>query len=190
MTDPLMHQFGGVSDATGFLDELAELHPTSEALDSYPEVGFHDHAGHCEKWLKDAGLDNDWKVEAATDRTIQLDFDVPFECSFPQAFYSTLDIFRRMLTADINRPADAQNRTASYRKLRSKGGRQHVIIELSWDMPQTERIAWQAAFGSDNKREALSLLYAAHGQMAPVLLYSRKEEAALCIPILPIEPRT
>jgi hypothetical protein len=175
-----------ISDATGFSEEQGEPNVFEQAAtDSYPEVGFIDHVSHCEKWLKDAGLDKDWKVEVATAYTIQLDFDVPFECSSPQSFYSTLDIFRRMLAVDL-----PQTRTASYRKLRSKGGNQHVIIDLSWSMPQTERIAWQAAFGSDNKREALSLVYASHGQHEPVLLYSRKEEAALYIPILPIEPRT
>jgi hypothetical protein len=186
MTDPLMNQFGGVADATGFpnddSEEQGEPIELGNPLDSYPEVGFADHVAHCEKLLKDAGLDKDWKVEVATDRTIQLDFDVKFECSFPQAFYSTLEIFRRMLSVDLPRI-----RTASYRKLRSKGGNQHVIIDLSWDMPQTERIAWQAAFGSDNKREALALLYAAHDQREPVLLYSRKEEVSLYVPILPIE---
>ena len=50
-------------------------------------------------------------------------------------------------------------------------------------MPQAERIAWQAAFGSDFRREALSLAYAALGQTAPVLLYSLKEEASLVFPI-------
>jgi hypothetical protein len=205
MTDPLMHQFGGVADATGFPNDTPEEQGEPDILDdppeTYPEVGVADHASHCEKWLRESGLDADWKVEVATDRTLQLDFDVPFECSSPQSFYSTLEIFRRMLspvtdkisitTAEDRAKYPENNpRTASYRKLRSKGGRQHVIIALSWDMPQTERIAWQAAFGSDNKREALSLVYASHGQMAPVLLYSRKEEAALHVPILPVGPRT
>jgi len=101
-------------------------------------------------------------------------------CGYTQ-FYETLDIFRRMLV---------NGKTASYRHLRSKGGRTHVVIALSWDMPQSERIAWQAAFGSDFKREALSLAYAALGQKSPVLLYSSKEEVAPVISILPYESKT
>lgn len=62
-------------------------------------------------------------------------------------------------------------------------------IDLSWDMPQSERIAWQAAMGSDFKREALSLAYAALGQRFPVLLYSKKEEVALYVPIITSENR-
>jgi hypothetical protein len=56
-------------------------------------------------------------------------------------------------------------------------------------MPQAERIAWQAAMGSDFRREALSLAYAALGQVSPVLLYSRKEEASLVVTILPAPAR-
>jgi hypothetical protein len=48
----------------------------------------------------------------------------------------------------------------------------------------TETRTRQAAMGSDPKREALSLAYAALGQIGPVLLYSRKEEVALYVPIL------
>jgi hypothetical protein len=142
------------------------------------------------------GLDEEYFVDVATDRTIQLDFDIPFECPFlPQQFHDTLDIFARMLspidgkislaTEEDRKLPENNPRTASYRRLKSRSGRIHVVISLSWDMPQAERIAWQAAFGSDFRREALSLAYAALGQMSPVLLYSRKEEAALVIPILP-----
>ena len=152
---------------------------------SYPLLGAADHASFCMKKLKDAGLDGEFKVEVATDRTIQLDFDIPFEQILPMQFFEALGIFSRMLDKDQFGNTLAEPKTASWRHLKSRSGRSHVIIDLSWDMPQAERIAWQAAMGSDFKREALSLAYAAQGQHAPVLLYSRKEEAARCVPILP-----
>ena len=154
---------------------------------SYPLMGAADHAAFCEKKLIDMGLADDYKVEVATDRTIQLDFDQPFEQMLPQQFFDALEIFARVLSVDQYGnllPAGVAPKTATWRHLKSRSGRSHVIIDLSWDMPQAERIGWQAAMGSDFKREALSLAYAAMGQMSPVLLYSRKEEVAIYVPIL------
>ena len=155
---------------------------------SYPLLGAADHASFCEKELIDMGLADDYKVEVATDRTIQLDFDIPFEQPLPQQFFVALEIFARLLDVDQYGnplPEGVASKTASWRHLKSRSGRSHVIIDLSWNMPQAERIAWQATMGSDFKREALSLARAAMGQMSPVLLYSRKEEVALYVPILP-----
>jgi hypothetical protein len=143
---------------------------------SYPLVGAEDHESFCMNKLREAGLDSEWKVEVASDRTIQLDFDIPFEQMLPMQFFDALEIFSRLLM---------NGKTANWRHLRSKSGRTHVIIDLNWDMPQSERIAWQAAMGSDFKREALSLAYSALGQQAPVLLYSLKSEVSLYVPILP-----
>jgi hypothetical protein len=175
------------SDATGFSGELNaneiyfQNNPalfTKEGVNplSYPLIGAADHETFCEAKLVAAGLDKDWKVEVATDRTIQLDFDIPFEQMLPKQFFDALEIFARMLD---------ETKTASWRHLKSRSGRSHVIIDLSWDMPQSERIAWQSVFGSDFKREALSLAYAALGQRSPVLLYSLKSEVSLYVPILP-----
>lgn len=181
-----------VSDATGFStedrDTLIDIE-IAQGTDimTYPLLGAADHAGFCEKKLRDMGLADDYKVEVATDRTIQLDFDIPFEQMLPQQFFDALEIFSRMLDVDQHGnplPEGAAPKTANWRHLKSRNGRSHVIIDLSWDMPQAERIAWQAAMGSDFRREALSLAYAALGQMSPVLLYSRKEEVARYVPIL------
>jgi hypothetical protein len=152
---------------------------------AYPLLGAADHKSFCEKKLRDFGLDGDYKVEVATDRTIQLDFDIPFDQPLPQQFVVALEIFARMLDPEEVIRHLIEPRTATYRRLKSRNGNTHVVINLSWDMPQAERIAWQAAMGSDFKREALSLAYAAMGQHSPVLLYSRKEEVALYVPILP-----
>ena len=162
-------------------NESANPFTKPDGLCSYPVCGYEDHKMRCTMLLREMGLEKTFFVDVATDRTIQIDFDFPFDLGMTTQFYETLDIFRRMLV---------NGKTASYRHLRSKGGRTHVVIALSWDMPQSERIAWQAAFCSDFKREALSLAYAALGQKSPVLLYSRKEEVAPVIPILPYESKT
>jgi len=157
------------------------LETQGEALMAYPTCGYEDHETHCTMLLRETGLEKTFFVDVATSRTIQIDLDIPFDLNMTTQFYETLDIFRRMLV---------NGKAASYRHLRSKGGRTHIVIALSWDMPQSERIAWQAAFGSDFKREALSLAYAALGQKSPVLLYSSKEEVAPVISILPYESKT
>src|SRR5579863_463544 len=90
----------------------------------YPLLGVYDHPAYCAKKLKDAGLDQDWKVEVATDRTLQLDFDIPYEQMLPKQFFDALEIFARVLT---------DGKTAMWRHLKSRNGHSHVIIDLSWD---------------------------------------------------------
>jgi len=59
----------------------------------------------------------------------------------------------------------------------SKGGNTHVLVHLSRDMSILERVAWQGAFGSDPKREALHLLSISRDELNPILLFMRKPEA-------------
>lgn len=178
------------SQTQNFQFGVGELAEAADPL-SYPLLGAADHAAFCQKKLKDLGLDGEFKIDVATDRTIQLDYDYPHNLGLSDRFHETLEIFSRMLDTDQhgNPLPEDKIKTASYRVLKSRSGRTHVVITTSWDIPQAERIAWQAAFGSDFKREALSLAYAALGQHSPVLLYSRKEEVVLEIPILPIVER-
>jgi hypothetical protein len=197
--------FGALEDGS-LLQDMARGGPTAVFSEpdlmpasSYPSLGAADHESFCQNKLIQAGLDKEFFVEVATDRTIQIDFDIPFDGPLPQQFSETLEIFSRMLspldgktstaTEEDRKLPENRPRTASWRKLKSRSGRTHVVISISWDMPQAERIAWQAAMGSDFRREALSLAYAALGQMSPVLLYSRKEEASLVIPIWPAHAR-
>lgn len=172
------------------LDERLRVKRAQEPLEaclditSYPLLGAMDHASFCQKKLKDLGLEDTYFVDVATDRTIQLDIDIPYTDPLPARFYDGLAIFARRLD-DVCALDSPAGKTASYRKLQSRNGRTHVSITLNWDMPQAERIAWQAVLGSDFKREALSLAYAAQGQQSPVLLYSRIAEEAIYVPIVP-----
>jgi len=159
-------------------------------LSSYPLMGAADHQSFCERKLIELGIDGEYFADVATDRTLQLDYDYPYELPLSAQFFETLEIFARLLTVDsLGNPLSGGTiKYATYRRLKSRNGRTHVIITTSWDIPQAERIAWQAAFGSDFKREALSLAYAAQGQRSPVLLYSRKREWAWAVSTLIMPP--
>jgi hypothetical protein len=52
------------------------------------------------------------------------------------------------------------------------------VVHLPNPLTVIERIAWQAAFGSDGKREALCLLSVANGVKNPIVLFQRKDRPA------------
>jgi hypothetical protein len=58
---------------------------------------------------------------------------------------------------------------------KSKGGGTHIVIGLPVEIEDIERVAWQAAFGSDGKREALNILRVKRGIKNPILLYMPKD---------------
>jgi hypothetical protein len=97
-----------------------------------------------------------------------LDYDgyVYDEVRVPEQFYDTLGILEAVL-----------GETVRYTVHESKGGNTHVLVHLNKDMPIIERVAWQAAFGSDPMREALHLLSISRNDLNPILLFMRKPEA-------------
>lgn len=60
----------------------------------------------------------------------------------------------------------------------SFSGNRHVYIQLDRPISPIERIAWQAALGSDPKRELLSLIRASRGDKFPTILVETTEERA------------
>jgi hypothetical protein len=130
-----------------------------------------DHAQAAEEFLRQAGFDKQWQVVVADDMVLMLDYD-DWACgnalrdSLPEQFYVTLSIFGETFGHDNY-----------YERSVSKGGNTHVVLHLSNPMDVIERIAWQAAFGSDPKREALHLLSVSRGELNPILLFMRKPEA-------------
>jgi len=125
-----------------------------------------DHAQAAQKYLEDHGYSNEWQVVLADDKVLMLDYDDrPYDGTLPEQFYSTLGILEQMFGFI------AQYFIAS----ESKGGNTHAVVYLSVPLPVTERIAWQAAFGSDPKREALHLLSVSLGELNPILLFMRKD---------------
>jgi hypothetical protein len=128
-----------------------------------------DHATAARAYLVAKGF-TDWEVVLPTDKMLMLDYDdqpkgaAPF---LPEQFFCTLAILEQL---------PEQGSQTYYQSSVSKGGNTHVIVHLTQPMPVVERIAWQAAFGSDPKREALHLLSVALGDKNPILLFMRKPE--------------
>jgi hypothetical protein len=127
-----------------------------------------DHAQAGEAYLKTWHFD-DWQVVVADDKTLMLDYDnKPYDGTLPEQFYTTLGIFDEVVGSDNYFVCSA-----------SKGGNTHCVIHISNPLPIVERIAWQAAFGSDPKREALHLLSVSRDELNPILLFMRKGQKLL-----------
>ena len=125
-----------------------------------------DHALAAQKTLDDDGYAKEWQVVVADDKMLMLDYDQRlYDCTLPEQFYDTLGILEQALH-------EAQFFTVH----ESKGGNTHALVRLTVPMDIYERIAWQAAFGSDPKREALHLLSVSRGELNPILLFMRKPE--------------
>lgn len=127
-----------------------------------------DHALAAEEFLRQAHFD-DWQVVVADDKMLMLDYDTLLwegdSTMLPEQFYVALGIFDSVVGSNNYFVPTA-----------SKGGNTHVVIHMEKSMPIVERIAWQAAFGSDPKREALHLLSVSRGELNPILLFMRKPE--------------
>jgi hypothetical protein len=123
----------------------------------------HDHAAFCRQWLVENGYDLEFEVVAAKANQLFLDYD---NHSVPPQFKVTMDILMQALNLTEELP---------YAASVSKSGNVHIIVELPRYMVLTERIAWQAAFGSDPKNCALQLLSVRKRELNPILLYNRKE---------------
>jgi hypothetical protein len=125
-----------------------------------------DHATAARAYLVNKGF-TDWEVVLADDVTLMLDYD-------DSCIYNPLpDKFDRARHILDQVP---EQQGATFKASASKGGNVHVIVHLNYPMPIVERIAWQAAFGSDPKREALHLLSVSRGELNPILLFMRKPE--------------
>jgi hypothetical protein len=127
-----------------------------------------DHVLAAQKYLEDKGFADQWQVVVADDKRLMLDYDDMIYDShtcLPDHFYNMLAILEE--TTKFHQTYFAVTE--------SKGGRTHVIIHLNDPMLVTERIAWQAALGSDPRREALHLLSISRGELNPILLFMRKD---------------
>ena len=123
-----------------------------------------DHAQAAQKFLENEGYAKEWQVVVADDKMLMLDYDQRlYDCTLPEQFYDTLGILEQALH-------EAQFFTVH----ESKGGNTHALVRLTIPMDIYERIAWQAAFGSDPKREALHLLSVSRGELNPILLFMSK----------------
>ena len=128
---------------------------------------YEDEAEHAAKKLAEQGFE-DWEVVVAEENTLQLDYDrvKPNKC--PAKFKQILGLLAQRF--------GVQQEVLTYEIHRSKSDKgNHVIIHLPDVMDEIERIAWQAAFGSDGVREALNLLRIKRHIKHPVLLFMKKD---------------
>ncbi len=131
-----------------------------------------DHKEAAEAYLVAKGY-TDWQVVLPDDYTLMLDYDDQPEGVAPflsEEFFQTLSILEQI-----------PGQSATYKASVSKGGNTHVLVHLNLPLSITERIAWQAAFGSDPKREALHLLSVALGDKNPILLFMHKPKEQLML---------
>lgn len=116
---------------------------------------------------RDLGLD----VVLPDDYTLQLDLDVPYNGNSEHAYGP--DFVTKLNAVYINFGVEESKFTIS------KSGRTHCFIRLCERITPTERIALQAALGSDGLREILSLKRVQRGDLTPTLLFEvRGEEKA------------
>ena len=126
-----------------------------------------DHATAAAAYLVAKGYADKWQVVLPDDRMFMLDYDEkPYDGTLPDQFYRTLGILEQAL----------ENYNTYFVVSESKGGNTHCLVHLPNTMSIVERIAWQAAFGSDPKREALCLLSVSRGELNPILLFMRKPQ--------------
>jgi hypothetical protein len=126
-----------------------------------------DAAVNAARRLQEEGFGSAWEVIVSNDNTLQLDYDSD---SLPENFASIMSILAQRFPRE----------QITYAVFNSKSGKHlHTVIHLPAPMPQMERIAWQGAFGSDGKREALILLNIASDVANPVLLFMQKDRTEI-----------
>jgi hypothetical protein len=126
-----------------------------------------DHAVYAAQCLINKGLDKEWEVVVATEYTLQLDID---RIAVPDTFPRLIGIL------------EEQVGPVRYEVSASKSGNTHVIITMQNPMPITERVAWQAIFGSDPIREAAHLSSIKREELNPILLFQCKFAGQLSSP--------
>jgi len=109
-----------------------------------------------------------YEIVVADEKRIQLDLDdVKFTDPLPDRFQTVY----RMLCQGRG------NIVAGYYRTQSKSGNTHVTIRLLKSMPVHERIAWQAIFGSDYKREALHMMAVRADVKNAILMFEPKDRS-------------
>lgn len=138
----------------------------SESKKSYKS----DHREYVNILLEKSGESVDWEVYVCPQNFLQLDYDQPFPF-YPPQFFDVMG----MLVERCAFATALTNKQVEHRVYSSRSGNTHYLIELPGDMSDYERTAWQAAFGSDPKREAGHLLSLMRHEINPILLIMRKD---------------
>ena len=120
-----------------------------------------DHKVYVERKIYEEGLAETHEVVLPQPNQLLLDYDTP---ELPEFFMERMNVLLQAMKGPV-----------LYQTYQSRHGNRHVIVTLPKELTPEHRIAWQAALGSDPKREALSLLSMAKGSKNPTLLIHRKD---------------
>ena len=91
---------------------------------------------------------------------LQIDIDEPSQYA---VFEDCMAILKRETPGQLIRVLETPSKSGKY-------GHVHIRVLLPWTVTPWERIAWQAALGSDSRRELLSCLRARAGNVQPTRL--------------------
>ena len=118
--------------------------------------------GNTEEYLEKKKKKNNnpnLQIVVEKDNQLMLDYDAE---EIPEVFEKMLSILQQRF----------YNQPIKWEKFRSSSGKHwHVIVDLPENLEVQERIAWQAIFGSDRVREAITLLKIAQNIKDPVVLF-------------------
>lgn len=147
---------------------VARLEAESMKGKSFWSLGYQldepDNAVKTQKVVDKFGLGVDFEVVVAKKSQLQIDYDSPI---IPQQFHKILWNLTKIFCPN--------GETLIWAARRSKSGNLHVTVDLPVEISDTERIAWQAIFGSDPIREVMSLMAVKHGIANPTLLIEKRD---------------
>lgn len=138
-----------------------------------------DHVKHVQAKIDAAGEHDNFEIIVAEPNQLQIDYDVS---ELPAQFEKALDILTQAFCKNTQ--------CLHYFIKKSRHGNLHVTINLPINIPDTERIAWQAVFGSDPTREAMSLMSVRREIANPTLLIERRNAAPIMTGISVPKPLT
>lgn len=113
-----------------------------------------------EEYIKDITKDNIFKVVIPAEDELQIDLDSEED---HKRYNHAAEIFFRYIA-----PVDIKTATSS-----SGEGRCHITIKLPFKASLWQRLALQAALGSDHIREILSCIQLLEGDNNPILFKER-----------------
>lgn len=170
----------GILDSEGYAKNQHMEFPQFEL--SY-EVEAKDHLVKVNDWLKATGMDAEWEVILPQSNQLFLDYDsslgeyfpeknagdeLPYLVNAPESYSSAMKTME-----------EAYNVAAYAMKFKitvSKSRHQHCVVTFPEHIKFSpmEAAAWQAAAGSDPKREALHIKSILMGSKNPNLLIEKK----------------
>lgn len=149
--------------------QINPIHPSADPNATYMDVYGNDHQIHVEKMIAGRNQSNLFKVVLPAPNEIQIDYD---QTILPEQFQVGLHFIAQAFIE--------VGQSIRYVVSRSKSGNLHANVALPAGVSLTdiERCGWQAIFGSDKNREALSLVSIRRGLKNPSLMIEFRDESS------------